>query len=62
MSEVVADVRLITLPVTTSVMMILYSVMTPLMSLAGGFDHVRLMEVELTGDICTLWGGLEGAA
>lgn len=54
MKEVVVDVKLITLPVTTSVMVIRYSVMTPLVLLEGGGDHVRLMEVELIGESWTL--------
>ena len=58
MSEVVVDVKLITLPVMTSVIIMRYSVMTPLMSFDGGGNHVRLMEVELTGESWTLWGGL----
>lgn len=54
MREVVVEVKLISLPVITSVMMMWYSVMTPLMSLGGGGDHVRLMEVEVTTESRTL--------
>lgn len=61
MSHVEVDVRLITLLVMTSVMRMWYSLITPLMSLEGGGDHVRLIEVELTGRTWTLCGGLEGA-
>ena len=50
-----------TRPVATSVMLIRYSTMTPLMSAAGGGAQVRDMEVELTGASTTLRGGLVGA-
>ena len=50
-----------TRPVTTSVMLIRYSAITPLMSLAGGGAQDSEMEVELTGDSRTFCGGLVGA-
>ena len=49
------------LPVITSVMLIRYCVITPLMSVVGGGDQVSLIEVELTGDSTTFCGGLVGA-
>ncbi len=48
--EVVVEVRLMTLPVITSVKVILYSVITPFWVLAGGGDQESLMDMELTGE------------
>ena len=62
MTEVVGDVKFIVLPVITSVIMMRYSDITPLMSLEGGGDQVISMEVELTEESWTLCGGLDGAA
>ncbi len=59
--EVVVEVRVMTLPVITSVMVILYSVMIPFWVLAGGGDQESPMDVELTGERTTFWGGLLGA-
>ena len=59
--DVVVEVRLKTLPVMTSVMVIRYSLMTPLTSLNGGGVHDSVMEVELAGVSTTFRGGLDGA-
>ena len=59
--DVVVEVRLMTLPVMTSVMVIRYSVMTPLISLTGGGAHDSEMEVELAGASVTFCGELDGA-
>ena len=54
-------VKVMTLPVMTSVMLILYCVMTPFWPPAGGGDHEMLMDEELIGASLTFCGGLEGA-
>ena len=59
--DVVVDTRLMTLPVMTSVMVMRYSVMTPLTSLLGGGPHDRPMDVELAGVSTMFWGGAVGA-
>ncbi len=59
--DVVVEVRVMTLPVMTSVMVIRYSVMTPLMSSVGGEAQDSEKEVELAGASTTFWGGLDGA-
>ena len=59
--EVVVLVRVMSLPVMTSVMLILYCVMTPFRSPAGGGDHEMLMDEELIGASLTFCGGLVGA-
>ncbi len=50
-----------TLPVITSVILILYCLMTPLMSLVGGGDQDMLIELELTEDSPTFCGEVLGA-
>ena len=50
-----------TLPVTTSVMVIRYMVMTPLTSFTGGGAQESKMDVELAGVSVMFWGGLDGA-
>lgn len=59
--DIVVETRVMTLPVMTSVMVMRYSVMTPLMSPANGGAHNSPMDVELTGESTMFWGGLEGA-
>lgn len=61
MMEVVDEVRVMILPVSTSVMVILYSMTIPLTSPEGGGNHDRRMEVEVAGVSITFCGGLEGA-
>ena len=50
MSDVVVEVRVSSLPVLTSVMLIRYSVTMPFKLLARGGDHDKEMEVELVVD------------
>ena len=54
------EVRVMTRPVTISVMVILYSVMIPLISPAGGGAQDNVMEEELAGVSWMLCGGLVG--
>ena len=61
MKDVVVEVKVRTLLVITSVIVIRYSTMTPLISLATGGFHDRVMEVELAGVSTTFRGGLVGA-
>ena len=61
MMDVVVEVRVMTRPVMISVMVILYSVMIPLISPAGGGAQDNVMEEELAGTSWMLWGGLVGA-
>ena len=61
MKDVVVEVRLNTLPVMTSVMVIRYSLTTPLTSLNGGGAHDSEMDEELVGVRTIFWGELEGA-
>ena len=61
MIDVVVAVRVMTLPVMTSVIVIRYSVMTPLISFIGGGAHDSETEVELAGRSVTFWGELDGA-
>ena len=60
--DVVVDVRKKILPVSTSVMLILYSRMTPLLSDAGGGDQEIIIVSELVLDPVRFWGELLGAA
>ncbi len=48
--EVVEDVRLNTLPVITSIIVMRYSEIIPFLSLLGGGDHAMLIEVDVTGE------------
>ena len=48
-------------PVSSSVMLILYSVMIPFLVARGGGAQDTLSEVELTTEMLTFPGGLEGA-
>ena len=50
MRDVVVEVRVSSLPVLTSVMLIRYSVIMPFKLLARGGDHDNEMEVELVVD------------
>ena len=59
--EVVVLVKVMTLPVMTSVMLILYCMMTPFRSPTGGGDHEMPMDEELVAESLTLCGGLVGA-
>ena len=57
----VVEFKVIFIPVMTSVMVMRYSLIIPLMSAVGGGFHDKEMEVELTGANMTFWGGLDGA-
>ena len=59
--EATVELKLMILPVLTSVTMIWYNVMTPLVSFIGGGAHDSDIEVELTGATATCCGGLDGA-
>ena len=59
--DVVVEVRVSTLPVLTSVMLIWYSVIMPFKLLARGGDHDKEMEVELAAETANLSGALDGA-
>ena len=59
--DVVVEVSVMTRPVITSVMVIRYSVMTPLMSSDGGGAQESERDVELAGVSITFRGGLDGA-
>ena len=61
MIEVVVEFKVMFLLVMTSVMVMRYSLMIPLMSAVGGVAHDSTMEVELTGVSVMFWGGLDGA-
>ena len=61
MMDVVVEVRVSTLPVLTSVMLIRYSVIMPFKLLARGGDHDKEMEVELAADTANPSGALDGA-
>jgi hypothetical protein len=60
--DVVVDLRKKILPVSTSVMLTLYSRMTPLLSDAGGGDQEMIIVSELVLDPVRFWGELLGAA
>ena len=61
MMDVVVEVRVSTLPVLTSVMLIRYSVTMPFRLLARGGDHDKEMEVELAAETVNPSGALDGA-
>ena len=61
MRDVVVEVRVSSLPVLTSVMLIWYSVIMPFKLLARGGDHDKEMEVELSVDTVNPSGALDGA-
>ena len=60
--EVVVDVSVNVIPVSTSVTFTMYSRMTPLVSDDGGGDHERVMASELTLTPVRFWGEALGAA
>ena len=61
MMDVVVKVRVSTLPVLTSVMLIRYSVIMPFKLLARGGDHDKEIEVELAAETVNPSGALDGA-
>ena len=61
MMDVVVEVRVSSLPVLTSVMLMRYSVIMPFKLQARGGDHDKEMEVELAAETANLSGALDGA-
>ena len=61
MRDVVVEVNVSSLPVSTSVMLIRYSVIMPFKLPARGGDHDKEIEVELVANTIKPSGALDGA-